>query len=86
MSELVKGVPRAQYERERADAKRRNREACGRMLRAYRLHRLGGGKPGKLAEVAPGAVRWLPEPVAVGGLRIVGVCADASDDVKAAYL
>jgi hypothetical protein len=68
MSELVKGVPRAQYERERADAKRRNR------------------RPGKLAEVAPGAVRWLPEPVAVGGLRIVGVCSDASDDVKAAYL
>jgi hypothetical protein len=71
MSELVKGVPRAQYERERADAKRRNRERVRR--------------PGKLAEVAS-PVRWLPEPVMAGGLRIVGVCRDASPETKALYL
>jgi hypothetical protein len=42
-------------------------------------------KPGKLA-VAAGPVTWLDTPVAAGRFRIVGVCSDASDDVKAMYL
>lgn len=75
----VKGVPAEQYERERAEAKRRNREARGRMR-----------KPGKLAVAeTASAITWLPVPVPVSpGSRtfVHGVCSDAAVSVKERYL
>jgi hypothetical protein len=72
----VKGVPATQYERERAEAKRLNRESHGRMR-----------KPGKLAAAAETAasITWLDPPVRVGNFRVVGIASDASDDVKREY-
>jgi hypothetical protein len=71
-----------QWDRERREARERN-EAIRRARKAEPRRPV---KPGKLAAVTKSVVTWVDPPVSVGGLRVVGVCSDASDDVKAAYL
>jgi len=70
----TKGVPDAQYERERREAKRRGREA----ERERKLHR-----------DAAATITWLsvPVPVSPGSRTFVhGVASDASEATKAMYL
>lgn len=64
-----------QYDRERAEAKRLNRESRGRAR-----------KPGKLAAVAAAPIAWLREPAYIGGIRVLGVASDASEETRAAWL
>jgi hypothetical protein len=65
------------WQEERKNAKRRNAEA-----RARKAER----KPGRLAAAA--YVTRLPEPAPLMsgcGIKVVGVCSDAADSVKARY-
>jgi hypothetical protein len=67
------------WDMERREAKERN-EAIRRAKKEAPRRPV---KPGKLAVAT---VTWLDPAVVVGGLRVVGICSDASDEVKAMYL
>lgn len=77
-----RSIPREQWNAERAAAKRRNAEARKRTHAKVRER-----KQKEQYKPLP-AVTWLPKPVPVkpgSQTLVVGVCADAAPDVRAAY-
>lgn len=70
---------RAQSERDRAEfAARRPSEKAQQREISRRARTVP-------AEYVCATVTWLDPPVRVGGFRVVGVCSDASDEVKRQY-
>lgn len=54
--------------------------------KAKREQRSALARKGKKAPEAPFTITWLDPPVVTGRVKIVGVCSDASDAVRARYL
>jgi hypothetical protein len=70
---------RAQKERDRAEFAAKDPEVKARQREVSRRARTAPAK------YVGATITWLDPPVAVGGLRIVGIASDASDDVKREY-
>jgi hypothetical protein len=70
-----------QFEQERAEARRRNKEAHERIAREKR--RVSSRKVVRLANNLA-TITWI-DPVYIGGIPVIGIASDASSEVKREY-
>jgi hypothetical protein len=73
---------RATFQEEKEAAKARNLAISARRRRE--ASNRPASRPAVRHSSAP--IKWLREPARIGGIAVVGVAADAADDVKERYL